>query len=149
MTSYQCSIVSNLSSPACSNVNVMRLFDTNPRRKRSHGHRNGSSTTSQTSFYGLLGYLHQPLGIHHIRTELYAIPLSRLRQLQQQCLDKVVINQSSPEYRLVSIILDIAFNRLDKPKPIIDNITAERSFLKLKFTNKGIDAINISNILHH
>jgi hypothetical protein len=31
--------VGNLSSPGCSEINVMSLFNTNPRAKRSHGHK--------------------------------------------------------------------------------------------------------------
>ena len=31
--------VRNLSSPGCSEINVMILFNTNPRAKRSHGHK--------------------------------------------------------------------------------------------------------------
>ena len=52
-------------------------------------------------------------------------------------------------YRLVSIICDVAFFRLFKPvrsEPLHDN---KRKFLPIHFSNKGIDAINISNVLHH
>ena len=89
------------------------------------------------------------MGIHHIRTDLYAIPLSKLRLLQGECLDMASVNQFSSEYRLISIILDIAYHRLDKPKQDNTDNSDKRSFLKLKFANKGIDAIHLSNILHH
>ena len=35
--------IGNLSSPGCSNVNVINMFDNTPRRKRSHGHRQYTS----------------------------------------------------------------------------------------------------------
>ena len=59
------------------------------------------------------------------------------------------VNQFSSEYRLISIILDIAYNRLDKPKQHSPHNSDKHSFLKPKFANKGIDAIHLSNILHH
>ena len=63
----------NLSSPACSSVNVMDLFNTSPRRKRSHGNRHYTPlNVHDISFDKLLQFIHQPLGIHHIRTDLYA-----------------------------------------------------------------------------
>jgi hypothetical protein len=54
----------------------------------------------------------------------------------------------SPKYRLSSIICDVASFRLFKPvrsEPVHDN---NRKFLHIPFANKGIDAINISNILN-
>ena len=80
---------------------------------------------------------------------MQAIPLSKLCQLQGECLDMASNNQFSSEYRIISIILDIAYNRLDKPKQDNSHNSDKRSFLKLKFANKGIDAIHLSNILHH
>ena len=48
-----------------------------------------------------------------------------------------------------SIILDIANCRMFKP--VNSDIPSEspRKFLNMKFANKGIDAINIGNILNH
>ena len=54
----------------------------------------------------------------------------------------------SNKYKLFSIILDIAHHRLFKPVSITGNEEEKRSFLKLNFANKGLDAINLSNILH-
>ena len=139
--------VGNLSSPACSSVNVMSLFNEFPRRKRSHGHRHYKSSHTDINFHELLSYIHEPLGIHHIRTELYAISNVKLRKLQNECLDSAFTNQFSSEYQLSSIILDIAHKRLDKPPQNLEN--KNRSFLKLKFANKGINSINIGSILHH
>ena len=48
---------------------------------------------------------------------------------------------------LNNIILDIGHHRLYKP---VNSISTEekRSFLNVKFANKGLDAINLSNILN-
>ena len=54
----------------------------------------------------------------------------------------------SLEYNVNSIILDIANCRMFKP--VNSDIPNEsRKFLNMKFANKGIDAINIGNILNH
>jgi hypothetical protein len=45
--------------------------------------------------------------------------------------------------------LDIAGHRLFKPVGIKKDEIDKRSFLKLSFANKGIDSINLGNILHH
>ena len=45
--------------------------------------------------------------------------------------------------------MDIAKHRLYKPVNTADLPADKRSFLKVFFANKGLDAINISNILHN
>jgi hypothetical protein len=47
------------------------------------------------------------------------------------------------------MIMDVAHNRLFVPPRVIDECELEkpRKSLHLKFENKGIDAVNISNIL--
>ena len=141
--------VGNLSSPACSSVNVMDFYKPSPRRSRSHGHRHYKSPDSHDiTFNNLLQYIHQPLGIHHIRTDLYAVPLSKLRQLQDECLNMTSFDHFSSEYRLLSIIFDISYKKLDKATEN-NQVSEKGSFLKLKFANKGIDAIHIANILHN
>lgn len=61
------------------------------------------------------------------------------------------LDSSTPENRLNVMIMNVAYHRLFKPLQIRDGILFEysRRFLKLNFTNKGIDAVNISNILRH
>ena len=62
---------------------------------------------------------------------------------------KLVV-QNSPEYKLVAIILDVAKFRLYKPiQTVSPRETPTRDFLKLEVRNKGLDAVNISNILNH
>jgi hypothetical protein len=45
--------------------------------------------------------------------------------------------------------LDIAGHRLFKPVGIKKDEIDKRSSLKLSFANKGLDGINLVNILHH
>jgi hypothetical protein len=50
---------------------------------------------------------------------------------------------------LTAIVLDIAGHRLFKPVGIKNDEIDKCSFLKLSFANKGLDGINLGNILHH
>ena len=98
---------------------------------RSHGHWHFKSPDSHDiTFKKLLQYIHEPLGIHHIRTHLYAIPLSRLRQLRDECLSMALFDHFTSEYCLLSIVLDIAYKRLDKP---IDNSVGKGAISEVKF----------------
>jgi hypothetical protein len=58
-------------------------------------------------------------------------------------LDKGGVDPFSPKYRLSSIICDMASFQ----KQFNLNVF-KRKFLHIPFANKGIDAINISNILN-
>ena len=83
-----------------------------------------------------------------IRTILFSLPVNYLKDLRDFELDKGGVDPFSPKYRLSSIICDVASFRLFKPvrsEPLHDN---NRNFLHIPFANKGIDAINISNILN-
>jgi hypothetical protein len=63
-------------------------------------------------------------------------------------VESFTVDPFSPKYRLSSIICDVASFRLFKPvrsEPLHEN---NRKFLHIPFTNKGIDAINISNVLN-
>ena len=46
-----------LSGPACSSVNVMDIFNSSPRRKRSHGHRHYTSPIHTMMFHLVTFYL--------------------------------------------------------------------------------------------
>ena len=71
-----------LSSPTCRSVNVMDIFNSAPRRKRSHGHRHYTSPMfHDVSLNDLLPFMQKPLGIHHIRSKLFSLPLSKLHAL--------------------------------------------------------------------
>ena len=149
--------VGNLSSPQCSEVNVMKLFDPNGRHKRSHGHKrykpgSGVSQTDNRSlsdtFDDLVTSLQQPLGVNHVRTILYSLRVTKLKDLRDLGLEKGGTDPFSPSYRLSSIICDVALFRLFKPVRSEPLTSEDRKFLHIPFKNKGIDAINISNILN-
>ena len=142
--------IGNLSSPKCSSLNVMSILNPSPRRKRSHGHRHYTSPDDHDiSFNDLLSYMQKPLGLHHIRTKLFSLPLSKLSALNNTALARQVTDFNSTEYQLAAVVSDVASHRLFKPVRIHQNESNQRSFLKIEFANKGLDAINISNILHH
>ena len=103
--------VGNLSSPGCSEINVMNLFNTIPRTKRSHGHKRiqhsnvkkaSKPRTLQDTFNDLLSNIQKPLGIHHIRTILFSQPVNYLKNLRDFGLDKGGVDPFSPKYRLSS-----------------------------------------------
>jgi hypothetical protein len=135
----------------------MSLFNTIPRTKRSHGHtriqhlnvkKASKPRTLQDTFNDLLSNIQKPLGIHHIRTILFSLLVSYLKDLRDFGLDKGGVDRFSPKYRLSSIVCDVASFRLFKPvrsEPLHEN---NRKFLHIPLANKGIDAINISNILN-
>ena len=81
------SSIGNLTSPLCSNVNVMNLFPSFTRKKRSHGTRHYTPPrNNQVLFTDLLDLVFKPLGIHHIRTKLFSLPLPSLNKLFNECL---------------------------------------------------------------
>jgi hypothetical protein len=89
--------VGNLSSPGCNEINVMSLFNTIPRTKRSHGHKriqhpnvkkSSKPRTLQYTFNDLLSNIQKPLEIHHIRTILFSLPVNYLKDLRDFGLDK-------------------------------------------------------------
>ena len=61
--------IGNLSNQYDNSINVMILFDKNPRRKRSHGNRHYTSPKMHdVPINGLLPCIQKPLELHHIRT---------------------------------------------------------------------------------
>ena len=97
----------------------------------------------------LLSFVNLQLGLHHIRTKLYSLPLKRPRALYESTLSLHFTYIGSPGYRLQGIILNISSNRLFKAVTVGEpRETRNRPFLNVKFANKGIDALNVSNILN-
>ena len=72
-----------------------------------------------------------------------------LEEITNLCLGLPLTDPDTCQYRLVSIIADIALFRLDKPVSPDIKTDSNRQFMHLSFTNKGVDAIHISNILHN
>ena len=92
------SSIGNLTSPSCSNINVMHLFPSFNIKKRSHGTRHYTPPrNNQVLFNDLLDWIFRPLGIHHIRTKLFCIPLPSLNKLYKECLQSSFLDPSSRE----------------------------------------------------
>ena len=142
--------IGNLTSSGCQSVNVLNLFDRTSRRHRSHGSRKyNKPEIHDVSFDGLLSFVNLQLGLHHIRTKLYSLPLKRLHALYESTLTLHFADVGSPGQRLHGIILDISSNRLFKAVRVGEPTEIRnRPFLNVKFANKGIDALNVSNILN-
>ena len=142
--------IGNLTSPGCQSVNILNLFDRTSRRHRSHGSRKyNKPEIHDVSFDGLLPFVNLQLGLHHIRTKLYSLSLKRLHAVYEFTLTLHFADVGSPGHRLQGIILDISSNRLFKAVRVGEPTeTRNRPFLNVKFANKGIDALNNSNILN-
>ena len=88
-------------------------------------------------------------GLHQVRTQLYSLPLTSLHQPYKLATDLGFIGDYvSPKARVISIIFYISRFILFKPVRSDVNCNEIRSVLKLKFVNKVMDDINLSNILH-
>jgi len=131
-------------------LNVIGIFYSTPRRKRNHGHRHYTSPIFQdVSLNDLLPLMQKPLGMHHIRSKLFSLPVLKPHALYNSCLENHVTNPNSNVYKLTAIALDIAGHILFKRVGIRKDDIDKHSFLKLSFANQGIDAIKFRSILHH
>ena len=95
----------------------------------------------------LIDMIDQSEGVHKIKTHLFSVSLPQLSSLQEIALESTNTDFSSAEYRVTSIILDIPHHRLFKP--VKSDVPAEnpKHFMKIKFLPKGIDAINLPQLL--
>ena len=140
-----------LSSTSCEKTNVYIFFNKHQRWKRSHGKRHYNKNASQPessidALITLIDMIEQPEGVHKIKTHLFSMSLPQLSSLQEIALESTNTDFSSAEYRVASIILDISHYRLFKP--VKSDVPAEnlKHFMKIKFSDKGIDAINLSQL---
>ena len=80
-------------------------------------------------------------------TKLFSISFPQLCCLQELALESTSFEHSSAEYRVTAIILDIANYRLFRP--VRSDVPAEKPkhFMKIKFFNKAVDAINLPALL--
>ena len=131
-------------------MNVIDIFNSAPLRKRSHGHRHyASPILHDVLLNDLLPFMQKPLGMHHFHSKLFSLPLSKPHALYNSCLVNHVTHPNSNEYKLTAIVLDITDNRLFKPVGIKKDERSKRSLLKLSFSHKDLDGINLGNIIHH
>ena len=86
-------------------------------------------------------------GVHKVKTDLFSISFPQFSSLQEVALESTNTDFSSAQYRVTSIILDISHYRLFKP--VKSDVPAEKPkhFMKIKFLHKGIDAINLPQLL--
>ena len=91
--------------------------------------------------------IEKPEGVHKINTKLFSISFPQFRCLQELALESTNFDYSSAEYRVISIILDIANFRLFRP--VRSDAPAEnpKHFMKIIFLNKALDAINLPALL--
>ena len=110
-----------VSKSVCQSVNVLNLFDRTSRKHRSHGTRKYNKPEIHNfSFDGLLPFVNLQLGLHHIRTRLYSLPLNMPHDLYESTLTLHFADAASPEHRLQGIILDISTNRPFKAVRVCD-----------------------------
>ena len=85
--------------------------------------------------------------ILHFNTKLFSISFPQLRGLQKVALESTNFDYSSAEYRVTAIVLDIANYRLFRP--VRSDVPAKKPkhFMKIKFLNKAVDAINLPALL--
>jgi len=68
-----------MSSPTCRSVNVMDIFNSARRRNRSHVYRHFTSPIfHDVSLNDPLLFIQKLLGMHHILSKPFSLPLSKL-----------------------------------------------------------------------
>ena len=145
--------VSTLSSISCKKTNNYSLFNKQLRQEKSHGKRHYNKKAPQpdltmsTLVVDLVDMIEKPEGVHKINTKLFSISFPQLRHLQELALESTNFEYSSAEYRVTAIILDIANYSLFRP--VRSDVPAEKPkhFMKIKFLNKAVNAINLPPLL--
>ena len=140
------SSIGNLTSPLCSNSNVMTLFPSLSRRKRSHGHRHHTpARLNEISFDELLPLINEPLGLlNYILFHWYLCIDCVFNIWIPHTLINPPVNTNSTASFWILLIIE-CFNQLNQ----IFRMYLLTIFFKLEFANKGIDALNIGHILNH
>ena len=144
--------ISTLSSISCKKTNIYNLFNKQPRRKRSHRKRHYNKRVPQpdvamSTLVGLVDMIEKPEGVHKINTKLFSISFPQLRGLQNFALDSTNFDDSSAEYRVSAVILDIADHMLFRPLRSDFQTEKPKHFMKINFFNKAVDAINLPALI--
>ena len=149
--------VGTLSSISYQKTNIYSLFNKQPRRNRSHVKRHclfiyynkraPQPDVALSTLVDLVKMTEKPEGVHEINAKLFSISLPQLRALQEIALESTNFDYSFAEYKVTAIMLDIANYRLFRP--VRSNVPAEKPkhFMKIKFLNKAVDAINLPALL--
>ena len=112
-----------------------------------HNKRAPQPDVAMRTLVDLVDMIEKPEGVHKINTKLFSISFPQLRGLQELALESTNFDYSSAEYRVTATILDIANYRLFRP--VRSDVPAEKPkhFIKNKFFNKAVDAINLPALL--
>ena len=100
-----------------------------------------------STFVDLVDMIQKLEGVHKINTKLLSVWLPQLCCPQELALESTNFDYSSAEYRVPSTILDIANYRLFRPMRIDVPAEKPKHFMKIKFLNKAVDAINLQSLL--
>ena len=144
--------IRTLSRILCKKTNICSLFNKQPRRKRSYGKRHYDKRAPQpdvtmSTLVDLVDMIEKPEGVHNINTKLFSVSFPQLCSLQELALESTKFDYSSAEYRVTAIILNIANYRLFRP--VRSDVPGEKpkNFLKIKFLNIAVNAINLPALL--
>jgi len=86
--------------------------------------------------------------LHTLRTTLFGLPLNKLFKLVEEA--KVHHKRGELEFELMfSVVNSISKQRLFKPVQASGSDPVEQKFMRINFVNKGIEYLNISNILRN
>ena len=118
-----------------------RLFNKQPRRKRSHRRRHYNKIAPQpdvtvSTLGDIVDIIEKPQGVHKINTKLFSVSFPQLCCLQELALESTNFDYSSAEYRVTAIILDIANYRLFRPVRSDVPAGKPKHFMKIKFLIK-------------
>ena len=87
--------------------------------------------------------------LNYIRTSLTCLRKSELKRLGDKITDFISAKPLDfPFSQWYSVALDIIDCRLYKPPPAKKKRPARSNFIRVHFCNKGVEAVNLSSILH-
>ena len=143
----------NVSKKGTENIVVWSFFNKKPRkftkrslkRKRKHGI---TRTELEHKLRNLVNNYNKPGLVHEIKTLVFSL-LQRKLGILIDLANNLLLEQKIPKY-IPLIIKDLASFKLGLHKTVkITKIdTTTKTFLKVPFHNKGIEMINLSQILH-
>ena len=91
--------------------------------------------------------IEKPEGAHNIKTKRFSISFPHLCSLQELALKSKNFYYSSAEDGVPAIILKIANYRLFTSVRSDVSMEKPKNFMKIKFLNKSVDAINLPALL--
>ena len=144
--------IGNISQKQSENLLVTQLFHSSQRRPRSHGRRINRASNrvprDETTVEHLVNIWKDSDRLHTLRTTLFGLPLNKLFKLVEEA--KVHRKRGELEFELMfSVVNSISKQRLYKPVQASGSDPVERKFMRINFVNKGIEYLNISNILRN